>query len=113
MASKTRQALNKAQGAAVLRERGTGESPATVELRRLQAEQAAAVGDPHDTIQALVPAAAAACAEGHLVSLSCRRGSAVVLFRIRAGEDWLDWYCADPEFAEAVSDAVVKAFSGA
>lgn len=110
MGSKLSSSLRGAAKQSAGRERGTGQSEVSLRLRALQAELIREKGDPHDTIEALVRAIAVACSEGHLVSLTCVRGSATVLLRIRDGEDWLDWYCADPEFAENAADAIVAAF---
>jgi hypothetical protein len=112
MASSTKQALNRAARATARLERGTGMDPITLELRRLQALRQSGDSDVTDVLEALVPAAAAACAAGHLVSFSKARGTGTVLFRIRQGDDWLDWYCAEADFAAQVSDEIVKAFSG-
>lgn len=113
MASKTSQALNRARKVTTLRERGTGSDAITLRLRELQTARAVEADDVELTIQALVPAAAAACAAGHLVSLSKVRGGCTVLFRIRDGEYWLDWFCADEAFAAEVAEEIVKAFQTA
>lgn len=111
MVTKRRSTLNGVARAANARERNRGADPITAALRRLQEAKATEDTDVQLTIQALVPAAAAACAAGHLVSLSRVRGGTTILFRIRDGEDWLDWFCADEAFAGDVAEAIVEAFN--
>lgn len=110
MAKATSSRLRAAQKAASITELGKGADPIRQELLRLSAMREGQV-DVENILQALVPAAAAACSAGHLVSLSTSRDKRAVVLRVRSGEDWIDWYCNDADFAEEVAAGIVAAFN--